>query len=557
MLQVVKREIKALSNENRRAPPEHGTIPPPLTGETMQLRHVQSWALSEVVDARGLFVAVGVGHGKTLIAYGAVSALGLDPSEVLVLLPANLRNTFKLEGYKYAREFGTFPELPVMSYEELSSPDSARILEHLQPKLIICDEAHKVADHTATRTGRFTRYLDEHPDTMLIAMSGTMFYRSILDTYHLLRYALGSACPLPDSWADVQALARCVDPDTGRNSPTEKDWTRAFELVGEKQPRARRQRRQVLREHVHSIMSHTPGFIHTRKTSCDATLILEQFSLPLPDQIRADLTDLYAEWVLPNGEDVTDHLAFARAESQVAMGYFYETVYDDDEIAARWNEARLRYAGEVRRFIRRKGRKRGLDSPALVWSGLERGTIKDAALREAWQGWTEVSDSVVPVTRSVQRTDALFAQVVEYTERVRDGQHALIWYAWTGEAEALERVGVPVCWPGDEPDPSLPVQAVSIKSHGTGKQLQDPWNVNVVLQPPSGGHVWEQLLGRTHRQGQRADEVFVYVLTHTTRSDRALRTALKGARFSDTLQGQEQKLAIATKKLLDVSDFEF
>ena len=48
----------------------------------------------------------------------------------------------------------------------------------------------------------------------------------------------------------------------------------------------------------------------------------------------------------------------------------------------------------------------------------------------------------------------------------------------------------------------------SIKAHGTGRNLQ-AFCRNLVANPPSDGATWEQLLGRTHRQGQEADEVTV------------------------------------------------
>ena len=54
----------------------------------------------------------------------------------------------------------------------------------------------------------------------------------------------------------------------------------------------------------------------------------------------------------------------------------------------------------------------------------------------------------------------------------------------------------------------------SPRAHGTGKNLQQ-FARNLVANPPSDGATWEQLIGRTHRQGQEADEVTVEVYRHT------------------------------------------
>jgi len=88
--------------------------------------------------------------------------------------------------------------------------------------------------------------------------------------------------------------------------------------------------------------------------------------------------------------------------------------------------------------------------------------------------------------------------------------------------------------------------AASIKAHGTGKNLQHAFSRAVVLVPPSDGATWEQLLGRLHRQGQKADEVWFDIMANTEPFKKSVATAQKrGDYMSDTLN-QEQKLLIAT-----------
>jgi hypothetical protein len=114
--------------------------------------------------------------------------------------------------------------------------------------------------------------------------------------------------------------------------------------------------------------------------------------------------------------------------------------------------------------------------------------------------------------------------------------------------KARER-GVPVvhCGPGDEGAGAVlkltgkERALLTIRSHGTGKNLQ-MFNRNLVANPPSGGAEWEQLLGRTHRQGQVADEVTVEVYRHTQPFREAIETARELSAYIQGAFGATQKL---------------
>jgi hypothetical protein len=53
---------------------------------------------------------------------------------------------------------------------------------------------------------------------------------------------------------------------------------------------------------------------------------------------------------------------------------------------------------------------------------------------------------------------------------------------------------------------------VTVGANAEGRNLQYGWSDNLVLTPPSTGREWEQLLGRTHREGQTAKVVTAEVL---------------------------------------------
>ena len=86
----------------------------------------------------------------------------------------------------------------------------------------------------------------------------------------------------------------------------------------------------------------------------------------------------------------------------------------------------------------------------------------------------------------------------------------------------------------------------SIAAHGTGKNLQHAFSKNLVMQTPSSGKTIEQLLGRTHRQGQPEDEVWATFYTHTPEMYGALEGAKQDAQYVRTTMGTEQKILVGT-----------
>ena len=85
----------------------------------------------------------------------------------------------------------------------------------------------------------------------------------------------------------------------------------------------------------------------------------------------------------------------------------------------------------------------------------------------------------------------------------------------------------------------------SIKANREGRNLQRLWNRNLVVSPPDGADAWQQLIARTHRPGQEADEVTVDVLLGCREHANAWRKATAGAYAIRDTVGAEQKLLLA------------
>ena len=94
--------------------------------------------------------------------------------------------------------------------------------------------------------------------------------------------------------------------------------------------------------------------------------------------------------------------------------------------------------------------------------------------------------------------------------------------------------------------PDHPHTAVlSIAAHGIGKNLVQ-WNSAHVLTWQSDGTAIEQLIGRHHRPGQQADEVWFNVYTHTEILKKALTDSYVRSAYIKEITGNDQKLLLAT-----------
>ena len=82
----------------------------------------------------------------------------------------------------------------------LSRPESADLLEELDPDLIILDEAHNVASFKSARTKRVFQFFRDRPDCRAIVMSGTLTSKSLNDFSHLVELALRDGSPIPTSY---------------------------------------------------------------------------------------------------------------------------------------------------------------------------------------------------------------------------------------------------------------------------------------------------------------------------------------------------------------------
>lgn len=511
-------------------------------GGTMSLLPAQNAMLWEAMQAGGLVGAVGVGQGKTLTSLLLPDILAAE--RPLLLIPASMREQLLADHWRYGQHFNltgllephqiegvVWPSgvLVVASYEMLSSPRTASLLEDLRPDLIICDEAHALRYRASARTRRFLRYARQNPHVRYVFLSGTITSKSLRDYGHLAELALRDGSPLPRSWYELR------------------DWADALDSIPNPiPPGALGATTEDARSWFRGRLTETPGVIISHSPLCDASLTIRALR-PLLPQVLADILQHTRDtWSL--GSDEFDTVVeLTCALRQLSTGFYYEWEWPDNTPDEEWLELRRRWHGALRRFLLMNNRP-GLDSPHLVQLAAMGGGV----LADEWKDWARVMDRPAPQTVEVWKHDYLVRACVEWAaERLARKERGIVWYEHEAFGNALRAAGLRVFGAGAYSSQMLAtcqedVIACSIHAHGQGKNLQR-WSWNLVTNPPASGQRWEQLIGRTHRTGQLEDEVHFDVMMQTPENETALQNAMADAHYIASTTGMQQRLLLATR----------
>jgi hypothetical protein len=439
------------------------------------------------------------------------------------------------------------PWLHVVAFSELSGAESTDLLERVKPDLVVVDEAHSVRRMDSARTKRFMRYFQAHPETRLCAWSGTLTSKSIKDYAHLSALALKDGSPLPHHWPTVECWAGAIDPSEDFPSP-----------IGAL--------RQLCHEgeHIYSAwnrrLNDTPGVVaSTSGMSCDAAILFSARKVVAPKSVVEHLKALRASWCRPDGEELVEATAKARCARELACGFFYRWKWprmEPVEVIERWLAARKAWKQELRKKLQFS--EPHLDSPLLAANAAiryydgYRGPLPVWAA-STWPEWAKVRDTARPETEAVWVDDFCVQDALAWAKE----EPGIIWYEHAEFGEAVQRLAqkegfdLGFYGPGDEAAAAILGETgrrsvvASIRAHGTGRHLQ-AFARNLVANPPSDGGTWEQLLGRTHRDGQKADEVKVEVYRHTEEMREALDKARMLAGYIQGTMGNQQRLLRAS-----------
>jgi len=528
-------------------------------GAEFRLHPVQSAALGELATYGGLLGPIGVGHGKALIAL--LAGVVVDAKVQVILAPAATIQQLRREQRRFYEHFKMLSRIYIYSYDQLSLAKNTNLLDRLcanhpdKDCIIIADEAHKLKRLESARTKRLIRFFQRRPAVHFVALSGTLTAKSLRDFGHLAELALRENSPLPRDGAHLDAWAESIDVD-GR--PNEHHWRMIqplWDFYRAEHSELRpiqfyhgERKQEMIRTAFQTRLWSSPGVVATGKGSLGCSLLIHTSKDPEPpEDVKNALLALKTDEETPDGEILEDDIAMWRAARCISQGFWYRWAWERTPSKVEdteWLMARRAWFRCVRAELVDNSDE-GYDSPFLVFCQIQR-EVRDGErdfIHHAWIRWDKQRHKKPPPTVPVWISDFFVRWAKRWSES--QGEPVILWYDTKAVEAALVEAGLPVYGAGTEVPMEAKTCGMSIHAHGTGKNLQ-AWRKQIVLAPPTSGEAWEQLLGRTHRFGQDADEVEVHVCTHTKQFEDAFEGALKNARYIEHTSGNKQKLLFAT-----------
>lgn len=427
----------------------------------------------------------------------------------------------------------------------------------------LVSNCHRLRNMGAAVSKRVKRYLEEHENVVFVGMSGTIMKRSIGDFSHMLRWALRYSktpdgmkvhrSPLPTTFEDGIVWGMALDQkrdEDGRTAPGA--------LVQFCTPEEREQLSRVtydeglgiVRRAVMRRVMETPGVVATTTPMIGASLRVENIRMLLESNALIEaINGLRERWDRPDGEPLLDAIEVWRHMRSIGLGFYYRWNPAPPQI---WRERRTAWSSYMRTIL--KTNRSQIDSPKQVMDAIDAGLYDGEVLKQ----WREVQGLYDPeknreaVWIDTKALDFCARWMRSELEEVpKDTQGGIVWVEHTEFGfELSRRTGVPYYGQGGfdaaskrfiEQHPQGKPLIASIASNSEGRNLQ-AWSTNLITSFPPNGKQAEQLLGRTHREGQEADEVVYQFLTAVREQLDSFERARSDAQALTDMTGQPQKL---------------
>jgi len=291
----------------------------------------------------------------------------------------------------------------------------------------------------------------------------------------------------------------------------------------------------------------TPGVVATSDNEIGVSLNVRKIRPAVPDKIKALMTETKRTWSI-GGEDFDSAVTLSRTLKQLSCGFYYRWKWPEGVPDQQWLDARSEWNRFVRETLKRS--KPGLDAPLLVY----RAAKADKIDAPPFAAWYAVKDRPVPPTETVWIDEYLVeAALVWARQKQAEKRPAIIWYEHKGLGLRIAERSIdqgdrfPHFGAGTDADESTaPVIICSVKAQGEGKNLQH-YRSNLMTTLPVSGKTFEQVAGRTHRNGQQADEVEADWFAPTWELEKAMASLLEDAEYLQQTLGQRQKILYATR----------
>lgn len=494
----------------------------------MTLRPIQAIALTEIGLYGGGFFPIRVGGGKTLIS---LLAPRMVPTcrRPLLLLPAALRDKTRHEMAELRRHWVLPPLLRIESYDMISRVNAAEFLSEYDPDMVICDEAHRLKNPKTAVTRRVARFMKERRGQIpFVVMSGTITKRSIKDFAHLTNWSLPRTNPCPEKHLPLEEWSCALDVNVSESRRLGPGALVAMCEPGEN-----------VRDGFRRRLVETPGVVATQEGPLPIPLTIRAKIVKHPPEIVNAFRQLRDTWTTPDDHPVADAPSIWRHARELTCGFYYRW---DPRPPADWMGARSAWASACRDIL--SNNRRNLDSELQVTMAVDHGHYPwaEGLLAE----WREIAPSFEPNTVPVWITDHTARMILDWAQ-----EPGLIWVATRAMGEALARTGLD--YYGQDATnaaghhvmhhPPDRAAVVSMHSCRTGQNLQR-FHRNLLVDIPPNGEWWEQLLGRTHRDGQ-TQPVSADLLFGCVEDVTAFWRSVADAGYAESITGQAQKLCYA------------
>lgn len=569
--------------------------------EGFRLFPIQVCAINSFIQFGGLFAPIPVGGGKTLItlkiadwAYhnGIQRSLLIVPSQVYSQLAQadipmarwnlSISVPFYLLGGK-SRErrrrivSGQREGCYVMPYSFLSTTDTNFLLEMIDPGLLICDEVHRIKSRRAARTRRLMKFVQERKPLMA-ALSGTITAKSVMDYHHLLVHTLGENSPLPQPVSMAADWAKILDTDQ-QPAPAQlqilaplRNWAKKH-FPTEPFPFTVSGVRAAYRHRLHTA----PGVVASKHSSVGTSLVFHNVPAEKPsEQLQELINQVEKEWKTPNGDEIDFAIHKFKWLYELSAGFYNQLTWpspaklatkcniseaeaeDRLQRALEHHEAKQEYLIALREYL--KNPHPDADTPMLVGLEISKngGRKVGRELAVLWRKMKALEFEGMPERdpAQVRVDDYKIRAMIKWAKEIKGGALIWIYHQEVGKwaVEALREAGVEALYAPagahgnrvilNSKNASRIIVA-SIMAHGEGKNLQ-AFQDQYFLQWPRSAKMAEQVLGRTHRQGQQADTLIVE-MNRTLHFDHLMFAAcLTDALYIHQTTGNRQKLVFGT-----------
>ncbi len=433
----------------------------------------------------------------------------------------------------------------------------------------------------------------------MLALSGTITKKSVKDYAHLAKRCLHAGSPLPIKEQAVDTFANAIDADVVGTGQTDLDRERMRQLIQwcrmhgydpyKSSPvplTAQEATRDAFRFRLHT----SPGVVATSDLSVACSLIISWSEPPRPKTPEADkLAEMMAKVVkdmrTPDGDVIDFGMHTFKWLWELSAGFYNSLVWPTvDELRLKHvqdgkpiseTEAQTLLQGAkdhhsllqayhklLRQFLDLKHQP-GCDSPMLTALEINRQLKGEPAkfrippeLREAYRIHREADYEDLPKRRSVpvRICDYKIKAAVEWCRHhapENKGPGGMVWFhhpevgRWLSEALTAEKIKHSVAFAGHNEAPFKDGLVIASYAHATGKNLQHQ-NRNLIIELRREAAIMEQMLGRTHRAGQLADDVRADVFVSNGFDLALFNATLRDSDYIQATTGMSQRLCYAT-----------